>query len=53
VDAAAVAEALCDLLGSADLEAMASAARGHAEQHFSTDRLVADHRDLYRRLVGR
>lgn len=53
VDAAAVAEALCDLLGSADLEAMASAARGHAERHFSTDRLVADHRDLYRRLVGR
>ena len=52
-DAGAVAEAICDLLGSDDLEAMSSAARVHAERHFSTDRLVADHRDLYRRLVAR
>jgi len=52
VDAGAVAAAIVELLGSHGLAAMGDAARRHAEECFGTDRLVADHRDLYRRLLA-
>ena len=53
VAAGPVAEAIVDLLDSGRLATMAVEARRYAEEHFGMDRLIAEHRDLYRRLTDR
>ncbi len=52
-EAQALAKAMLEILKDPDLaERMGAAAGEHARQHFSTERLVEDHRQLYRRLTA-
>jgi glycosyltransferase involved in cell wall biosynthesis len=52
-DASALAAAMLEVLRDPQLaEQMGAATAQHARQHFSTERLVEDHRQLYRRLAA-
>jgi glycosyltransferase involved in cell wall biosynthesis len=52
-DAAALRNAIASLLGAADeRRRLGAAARRHVERRFDTTRLVAEHLDLYTRLLG-